>query len=160
MITLLFILFLIGLIGVCIFKYKNKNKYIIDYDTVFSPFASLIFVLSFMCIVLFFTEMTYISDLIDIPVIEDKITMYTEENEKIEKEISTIVENYLDHEKYVFDKNISMPALISLYPELKSDSLVQNQIKIYENNNKQIKSLKTKLIELQKSKFMVYFGKY
>lgn len=159
MITLLFIIFLIGLIGVRIFKYKNKDKYI-DYDTVFSPFASLIFVLSFMCIVLFFAEMTYISDLIDIPVIENKIIMYTEENEKIEKEISAIVENYMDHEKYVFDKNISIPALISLYPELKSDSLVQNQIKIYQNNNNQIKSLKTKLIELQKSKFMVYFGKY
>ena len=86
--------------------------------------------------------------------------MYTEENEKIEKEISTIVENYMDHEKYVFDKNISIPTLISLYPELKSDSLVQNQIKIYENNNNQIKSLKTKSIELKKSKFMVYFGKY
>ena len=101
-----------------------------------------------------------ICDIADIPIVQQKIEMYTEENEKIEKEISVIVENYLDHEKYVFDKNVSIPALISLYPELKSDSLVQNQIKIYENNNNQIKSLKTKLIELQKSKFMVYFGKY
>lgn len=45
-----------------------------------------------------------------------------------------------------------------MYPELKSDELVSNQIDIYNSNNKKIKKLKLQKIENQKAKFYLYFG--
>ena len=97
--------------------------------------------------------------LCDIPVIEQKIIVYQGENKKIEEEIHTIVENYKDYESDIFDKNTSVSTIVNLYPELKSDSLVKQQIDIYQKNNEQIKKLKVSLLEAKKAKFMLYFGK-
>lgn len=94
----------------------------------------------------------------DIPIIEQKIIVYQDENKKIEEEIHTIVENYKDYESEVFGKNTSVSTLVNLYPELKSDSLVKQQIDIYQKNNEQIKKLKVSLLEAKKAKFMLYFG--
>lgn len=48
--------------------------------------------------------------------------------------------------------------LITLYPELKSDKLVQKQINIYVDNNKKIKILKEKQINGKVLKWWLYFG--
>lgn len=100
-----------------------------------------------------------VDQLCDIPVIEQKIIVYQDENKKIEEEIHTIVENYKDYESGIFDKNASVSTIVNLYPELKSDSLVKQQIDIYQKNNEQIKKLKVSLLEAKKAKFMLYFGK-
>ena len=100
-----------------------------------------------------------LEDLCEIPIIEQKIIVYQDENKKIEEEIHTIVENYKDYESGIFDKNASVSTIVNLYPELKSDSLVKQQIDIYQKNNEQIKKLKVSLLEAKKAKFMLYFGK-
>lgn len=100
----------------------------------------------------------FLEDLCEIPIIEQKIIVYQDENKKIEEEIHTIVENYKDYESEVFSKNTSVSTLVNLYPELKSDSLVKQQIDIYQKNNEQIKKLKISLLEAKKAKFMLYFG--
>lgn len=84
-------------------------------------------------------------------VIDNKITMYEEENTKIENQIATVVSNYQQYEQDTF-KSVKIEDLtftVSLYPELKSDTLVQEQIKVYLNNNEQIKQLKTQKLDYQ-----------
>lgn len=94
--------------------------------------------------------------------IDAKITMYQEENATIEQDIDRIVEEYLRHEHDTFtdmkpeDSSITW---ITLFPELKSDTLVQQQLEIYVTNNAKIKSLKEEKINTAKLKWLLYFGK-
>lgn len=94
-------------------------------------------------------------------VLPDQITMYEEENAKIESSITTIVEQYQGYEKDTYEqfKNESATVLVSLYPELKSDTLVAKQIETYLANNEKIKSLKSDLIKGSVYKWWLYFGK-
>ena len=72
-------------------------------------------------------------------IVDKKIAMYEEENIRIENQIDTIVKEYQKYEVEVYD---TMTAAM-LFPELTSNTLVQKHIKIYVNNNQQIKALKT-----------------
>ena len=55
-------------------------------------------------------------------------------------------------------KGESSITLVSLYPELKADTLVTKQIEVYIDNNKKIKNLKEKKINLSVKKWWLYFG--
>ena len=96
----------------------------------------------------------------NLSVIDDKITMYQEENQKIEMQIAETVEKYQDYESDIIDEinPESSIALVSLYPELKSDTLIQKQIEVYVNNNNKIKSLKEQQIGGNVSRWWLYFG--
>ena len=88
--------------------------------------------------------------------------MYQEENKKIEQDIDRIVQEYLEHEQDTFSglkPEDSSITLITLFPELKSDSLVQKQLEIYTKNNAQIKELKEEKINLSTTKWILYFGR-
>ena len=93
-------------------------------------------------------------------IIDERIAMYQSENAAIEENIDTIVKNYMEFESNTFDelKDTDSISLISLFPELKSDTLIQKQIEIYIANNNEIKSLKEEQIYLTKSKWYLYFG--
>lgn len=96
----------------------------------------------------------------DLCVIDEKITMYQEENAKIEEQIAATVEKYMQYEADVFkevspDSSITM---VALYPELKSDTLVQSQIEVYINNNEKIKSLREGKIAGSVYRWWLYFG--
>ena len=54
--------------------------------------------------------------------IDEKITMYQEENNKIEKQIDTLVSNYMNYESNTYEKfkSESSITLVSMYPELKN----------------------------------------
>lgn len=90
-------------------------------------------------------------------IISQQIVMYEEENSKIEKSIEAAVLQYEDYEKGTYtniaNKSEDVELLVQFYPQLKSDSLVKEQIKTYRDNTNQIKKLKTKQIELQKYKW-------
>ena len=92
---------------------------------------------------------------------EQKITMYQEENKNIESQVDVVVQKYMAHEDSTFKtaKNESAMTLVALYPELKSDSLVKEQIKIFNKNNAKIKELKEDQIDVTTARFWVYFGK-
>ncbi len=94
-------------------------------------------------------------------VIGEKISMYQTENSKIESQVDVLVKQYMEHENDTFDKakGTDSMTLISLYPELKSDTLVKEQIKIYNKNNSQIKKLREKKIDVSVAKWWLYFGK-
>lgn len=73
----------------------------------------------------------------------------------------TLVKEYMEHEDNTFENARSKDTmtLVSLYPELKSDSLVKEQISVYNKNNAQIKKLKEKKIDVSVAKWWLYFGK-
>lgn len=92
--------------------------------------------------------------------IDEKISMYQEENTKIEKQIDTLVSNYMNYESNTYEKfkSESSITLVSMYPELKSDKLVEEQISVYEENNKKIRELKEDKINLKVKKWWLYLG--
>lgn len=100
-----------------------------------------------------------INNVISEKTIDNKIVMYEEENIKIETQITVLVEQYIDYEtETLTELKGNEMALVSLYPELKADTLVQEQIKVYTRNNDKIKELKEKKIDIKLSKWWLYFG--
>lgn len=110
-----------------------------------------------VCIVAVISLAVQVSNL---SVINEKIAMYEQENTKIEQQIETAVTAYQQHEKDVFTevKPDSYMQLVSIYPELKSDTLVKEQIKTYQSNNKKIKELKVTAINGNVKRWWLYFG--
>ncbi len=96
----------------------------------------------------------------NLSVIDDRIAMYQEENVKIETQIAEIVKQYQKYEADIFAEvnPDSAITLVSLYPELKSDSLVNSQIEVYVSNNQKIKELREEEIEGSVKRWWLYFG--
>ena len=94
-------------------------------------------------------------------VINEQIEMYQKENTKIEQQVANVVSQYQEYETKTFTAVTPEDSmtLVSLFPELKSDKLVQKQIDVYVENNKKIKSLKEKRINGKVVKWWLYFGK-
>lgn len=94
-------------------------------------------------------------------IIEQKIAMYQEENQAIEEKIDSLVKNYMEYEAGTYEqfKNESSIELVSLFPELKSDNLVMEQIKMYNENKQRITNLKSQLLDMASSRWLLYFGK-
>ena len=80
----------------------------------------------------------------------EELNVYTEQNKEIGSKLKTTLDNYLEHENEVFkgSKNDDAIYLISLYLELKSDKLVKEQIKVYIDNNDEIKSKKASVAKI------------
>ena len=93
-------------------------------------------------------------------VIDDRIVMYEEENSRIEQQVADVVEHYQKYETDIFMEIApeSAVTMVSLYHELKSDSLVQAQIEVYTENNKTIRDLRDKQIEGDVYRWWLYFG--
>ena len=94
--------------------------------------------------------------------IDQKIEMYQAENTEIEAEIDTIVKEYMAHEKETFasvSPDSDSMTLISLFPDLKSDALVQQQMELHARNAAEIKRLKESKIDLAVKKWLLYFGR-
>ena len=125
-------------------------------------------VLMILCVILFFGCGVFIvSDIYEIGTsytIDEKIKMYEEENYEIESKIDSIVSAYKifeseNYKKYKIEDSEDAMVLVSLFPELKSDTVVQEQIELYIANNGKIKELKEEKIDVSKSKWRIYFGK-
>jgi hypothetical protein len=90
-----------------------------------------------------------------------RISMYEEQNTKIEKQVSVAVDKYMSHETETFKnaKSESAMTLVSLYPELKSDALISKLIDTYTSNNEKIVKLKNEKIVAHRARWWIYFGK-
>ena len=93
--------------------------------------------------------------------VDKKITIYEDENTKIDQQIADAVTQYQEYEAGIFTEVSpeSAMTLVSLYPELKLDTLVQSQIEVYVDNNEQIKELKSMAINASILRWWLYFGK-
>lgn len=113
-----------------------------------------------IAIILFFIGVNAVT-LVNARDVDERIAMYEEQNAKIEAQVSEAVETYMAHENKVFDKAKadSSITLVSLYPELKSDTLMQELTSTYTENNKKICELKEEKITAKRAKFWLYFGR-
>ena len=95
----------------------------------------------------------------EVMVIDDKITLYEEENTNIEQNISELVENYKDYESSTFENfKLDNPSMLfSMYPELKSNELATKQINLYISNNAEIKKLKEAKLDYEVYKWWLFF---
>ena len=82
---------------------------------------------------------------------DQKIKLYTEQNKDIENKVALVVDKYLKHEKdtYTELKPETKITLASTYPELQSNQLVQQQIQLYNENNKKLTNCKLQKIKSQ-----------
>ena len=119
------------------------------------------FVVTAIClfglVVIFFVPVTI--SYVNSRTCDEKIVMYEEENKKIEKKIEATVKQYMDFEKDTYSKlkTDSYINLVSLYPKLKSDKLIQEQIETYQENSDTIISLKEKKINRKTLKWWLFW---
>ena len=92
--------------------------------------------------------------------IDTKIEYLTEQNSQIDDEIKLIVSSYQNHELEFYKEfeNVSSTTLVTLYPELKSNELVNKQLDIYFANQQEIKELELKKIESGVIRWWMCFG--
>lgn len=119
-----------------------------------SVFGGFLFVVALIATILLGIDVKSLS------VIDDRIEMYQEENARIEQQIADVVEQYQKYETDIFMEVApeSAVSMVALYPELKSDSLVQAQIEVYVANNNMIKDLKDQQIKGDVYRWWLYFG--
>lgn len=92
-------------------------------------------------------------------VIDDKIALYEEENANIEQSVNLLVEEYKNYESSTFEdlKMDDLTVVFSMYPELKSNELVVEQIKLHVANNAKIKELKEEKLDYKVCKWWLFF---
>lgn len=155
MFILLLVLGIMGIIASVIWYNRSRSE---DGEIVAAIFVT-VFTLSVLAtaIAICFNAYTLFTS----NVIDEKIAMYQEENAKIQEQINTAVKEYMSHESDMYKdlKAESSITLATLYPELKSNEIVQKQIEVYLCNNEIVKGLKNEKIEVQKLKWLLYFGK-
>lgn len=99
--------------------------------------------------------------LIGIKVIDEKIELYQNQNNEIESKIEIVVKQYMEHEHKTLEalnNDNSYITLVTLYPELKSDKLIEEEINVYLENNEKILELKNQKINEKIYKWWLYFG--
>ena len=107
------------------------------------------------------------SQICQLKISDKKIEMYEEENNNIQNSVSQTVESYKNYEQNTYSEslksidtnNTDIIVLTQLYPELKSNDMVNKQIDIYQENNNKIKGLKEEKINNEIAKWWLYFGK-
>lgn len=149
MLILLFVIFIAGFVLATIFIEDDEGRFMAQLFSALgigSVFIALIIVTAMLV-------NTFSAD--------EMIEMYTEENKNIESQIEIVIDEYMEFENQTFVelKSESFITLVSLYPELKSDELVKDQISLYQNNNAKLKELKAKKINARVYKWWIYFGK-
>lgn len=93
-------------------------------------------------------------------VIDQKIELYEHENSIIEQRIDTVVKEYMAYEKetYADLSAVDPVAKVTLFPELKADTMVQAQIQTYTQNWEKILSLKEEKVNLLTKRWWLSFG--
>lgn len=91
--------------------------------------------------------------------LDQKIELAQTQNVDIENKIKVVVDNFMKHEKSTYEalKPDEVILAATTYPELQSNAMVQEQIKVYEENNKKITSLKEQKIDLPVKKWWLHF---
>lgn len=145
--------------GICILLFIGGlvlEKLDFDYDLSFA-IGAIGLIVGFFALIGLIVVSIHVKSL---SVIDSRIEMYEEENTRIEQQIADVVEQYQKYETDIFMEVApeSAVTMVSLYPELKSDSLVQAQIEVYVENNKTIKNLRDQQIKGDVYRWWLYFG--
>ena len=92
--------------------------------------------------------------------IDEKITLYEQENRIIEEKVELSVSTYLEYEQETLTSLTPENAgnFLFLYPELSADTMIKEQIATYQANHQAIVQLKVDKINVAKLKWWLYFG--
>lgn len=92
--------------------------------------------------------------------VDEKIAVVEEQNAEIENKVKVVVENYLVHESSTYEtlKPDDVMVAATMYPALQSNQVVQEQLEVYEENNKKIVSLREEKIDAKIARWWLYFG--
>ena len=145
MLTLIFIILVIATV-------KLVNSYDEEIAIV-TGFGAVIVGIAVIIVTVCLFDVTYRTD--------KMIQIYTEENEEVEKKLENAVQNYMQYEKDIMisvSPGTDTISLISLYPDLKSDKLVESEIETYISNNDKIKELRAGKTYKSTYKFLLFFG--
>lgn len=150
MFGLLFIIFLIGAIILSFVAYSN------DWE---AGWVGVIFMYIFAGIFMI-TLVVGVCLIGGMNTTKRKIEMYEQENTQMEIVVSDAIEKYLQHEKDIFVEITPDQVDIYLvaYPEIQANELIKYQIDTLKTNREEIKSLKSKLIDVDLWRFLIYFG--
>lgn len=139
-------------IGLFIIGLTIDNSEISEILGIISGVGFFIFLIITLCVTI---------DYVGTCTVDAKIVMYQEENKAIEEKIETTVKQYMSFEKDTY-KDLKVDSyinLVSLYPELKSDKLIKEQIETYQENSETIIWLKESKIDRQALKWWLFFGR-
>ena len=94
-------------------------------------------------------------------IITQKLALYEEENLKIEKNMSKLVNTYVKcaDEIYAGIEKLNPIGAVSILPELHSDTWVKSQVSAYAENKQKIQVLRAEEIELATQRWNLYFGR-
>lgn len=92
--------------------------------------------------------------------IKEKIEIYEEQNAQIEESIDAAVKAYCEHEQitYVQMSDGAVALVAAAYPELASSELVKTQMEVWTSNSKELKDLKSDLVDFHRAQYFLYFG--
>ena len=158
---MIILLLLIAIVAIVIFSKKEVKFERETSDTGNGVFITGILATGIIILICTILGLCSIQNIVESNYIPQEINMYQQENNKIESNINVVVSNYLQHENKVFDKSKvkeSSVMLVQTYPELKSNTIVEEQIKVYYSNNNKIKKLKDEYIKSNVSRWFLYFN--
>lgn len=157
LIALLIIGTIILAAGIFIYAKWGKKLYYSDYEWIYYLFNTIGgIVLGVSLIATIVVGIEYTGHM----TIDEKIEIYKQENANIENQMSIVVSEYMGFETDTLEKfkNESSTTLVSLYPELKSNTLVTKQLELYVENNKMIKSLECERLKYRVYAWWLFFG--
>lgn len=156
--VLLLIFIALTIFGVWYFK-ENYSEYDLTGHEILGAITG--FIGAAGVVVCLIGSICLVTEIVKLKVVDDQIAMYQEENTNIEDQIAATVKQYQEYETEIFTEVApeSSITLVALYPELKSDTLVQKQIEVYTANNQKIKELKESKINGRVNRWWLYFGK-
>lgn len=126
------------------------------YDLVFSSIFSGI-IAGILAFAVLFLGVTYIDSI----TIDEQIMLCKQNNETLENQISKVIDHYLAHEKQTLvnlkpEEKIMFASVA--YPELKSNTLIQQQIDLYQKNKEKIYNLQTQKLNKKIYAWCLFFG--
>ena len=92
--------------------------------------------------------------------IQEKIGIYEEQNTQIEQSIDAAVKAYCEHEQITYTQmsDGAVALVAAAYPELASSELVKTQMEVWTSNSKELKDLKSDLVDFHRAQYFLYFG--
>ena len=145
-----------------IFMVKKVEKIPADneHEELISTWCGGIVAICVIWILAFIVSIPIGIDVSKLSVLDEKISLYEEENQRIEMQMDELTASYMDYEADVF-KNMAAESSINIAlitPELKSNELVMAQLTTYKANNDAIKHLKEQKINGKIFRWWLYFG--
>lgn len=88
---------------------------------------------------------------------EQRIKLYEDYNAEIKLQVDAVALQYLDHESEIYEQFNSTEILL-IVPELNSNTVIMEQIALYEENELKLLELREQKINLSFMKFILYWG--